>query len=61
MTRDDWDLQFGKGGDSFSVTMVTDDRSRIVDLGVGTWADFELAPEEVPRAHLGLTLEKAAP
>ena len=35
--RNDWDLLFGNGGDEFLVTMVTDDRSRILDLGAHTW------------------------
>jgi hypothetical protein len=36
-----WELQFGNGPipDSFDVTMVTDDRSRIKDLGVYNWGD----------------------
>ena len=36
-TGNNWDLQFGNGGDTFSVVMVTDDRSTITDLGESTW------------------------
>jgi hypothetical protein len=43
LARNDWDLQFGNGGDVFHVTMVTDDRSRIADLGELNWDDkFEV-------------------
>ncbi len=41
LTVNDWDVQFGNGGDLLSVNMVVDDRSRIFDLGV---ADFATAP-----------------
>jgi hypothetical protein len=37
LTRNDWDLQFGNGGDNFTVNMVTDDRSRLLDLGEMGW------------------------
>jgi len=52
ITRNDWDLQFGNGGDVFSVTMVTDDRSRIVDLGPATWDELDrmLLPRLAPHA-----------
>ncbi len=39
ITRNDWDVQFGNGGDFFHVSMVTDDRSRIADLGELNWSD----------------------
>ncbi len=51
ITRNDWDIQFGNGGDVFDVTMVTDDRSRIVDLGPSTWADLDFGPHDVPVPH----------
>lgn len=44
VTRNDWDLQYGNGGDQFSVTMVTDDRSRLADLGKHTWAELKRVP-----------------
>jgi hypothetical protein len=39
--RNDWDILFGNGTppDSFDVTTVTDDRSRIRDLGELSWDD----------------------
>jgi hypothetical protein len=39
--RNDWDLLFGNSplSDAFDVTMVTDDRSRIRDLGKLNWTD----------------------
>lgn len=39
VTRNDWDLLFGNtpSDDTFDVTMVTDDCSRILDLGEFTW------------------------
>lgn len=41
--RNDWDLQFGNGGNVFDVTMVVDDQSRIADLGKLSWDDdFEI-------------------
>lgn len=43
ITQNDWDVQFGNGEDFFHVTMVTDDRSRIKDLGELNWSgDFEV-------------------
>jgi hypothetical protein len=40
-TRNDWDILFGNypDRDTFDVTTVTDDCSRIVDLGARTWSD----------------------
>ncbi len=43
-TRNNWDLLFGNGSDAFSVSMVVDDRSRIIDLGKGDWNDLPLMP-----------------
>lgn len=37
----DWDLQYGNGGQHFHVTMVSDDRSRIVDLGKMDWGQLD--------------------
>jgi hypothetical protein len=37
LTRNNWDLQFGNGGDVLHVCMVTDDESTITDLGESTW------------------------
>ena len=45
LTRNDWDLLFGNGGDALGVTMVTDDRSRIKDLGAMRWSDVKTIPE----------------
>ena len=51
----DWDLQYGNSGDHFHVTMVSDDRSRIVDLGKTEWKQLdttrlaELPPHPRPR------------
>jgi len=45
LTRNNWDVMFGNSPtqDAFDVTMVTDDRSRIVDLGKLDWTDsFDL-------------------
>jgi hypothetical protein len=41
LTRNDWDIVFGSSPnrDTFAVTMVTDDCSRIRDLGVLNWGD----------------------
>ena len=41
-TRNDWCLEFGNGGDFFNVSMITDDRSRIEDLGRATWPEIDL-------------------
>ena len=50
LTRNDWDVQFGNGGDTFQVTMVTDDRSRIKDLGELNWQDEFKVPALAPHA-----------
>jgi hypothetical protein len=41
LTRNDWDIQFGNrpDRDTFNVTMVVDDCSRIRDLGALNWTD----------------------
>src|SRR5258705_8686479 len=46
LTRNNWDLLFGNAPDrdTFDVTMVTDDRSRIRDLGAHTWEDTFTLP-----------------
>ena len=41
-TRNDWDIEFGNGGDLFAVTLVTDDCSRILDLGKMRWREVRL-------------------
>lgn len=47
VTRNNWDVLFGDGAksDTFSVTMVTDDCSRIKDLGAFSWWDNFQVPE----------------
>ena len=46
LTRNNWDLLFGNAPDRdiFEVTMVTDGRSRIRDLGAHTWEDTYTIP-----------------
>jgi len=46
LCRNNWDLLFGNSPlpDAFDVTMVTDDRSRIKDLGKFGWDDRFLIP-----------------
>ena len=46
LTRNDWDILFGNSPDldTFTVTMVTDDRSRIQDLGALNWGDAFQVP-----------------
>ena len=46
LTRNDWDILFGNrpDRDTFSVTMVVDDRSRIRDLGALNWGDSFQVP-----------------
>jgi hypothetical protein len=41
LCRNNWDILFGNSpmGDAFDVTMVTDDRSRIKDLGEYNWGE----------------------
>lgn len=43
-TRNDWELEYGNGGDSLGVLMVTDDRSVIVDLGATGLGDIAALP-----------------
>lgn len=57
ITRNDWDLLFGNNGDVFSVTMVTDDRSRLVDLGPLTWEEFGKMTVDIPEPHAVPTRE----
>lgn len=51
VTLNDWDLQFGNGGDFFTVTMVNDDCSRIIDLGELAWSAIDLAKLPELPAH----------
>jgi hypothetical protein len=46
LTRNDWDILFGNSPsfDTFSVTMVTDDCSRIKDMGASNWSDAFQVP-----------------
>lgn len=46
LTRNDWDVLFGNrpDQDTFLVTMVGDDRSRIVDMGALNWGDSFQVP-----------------
>ena len=46
LTRNNWDLLFGNAPDrdTFDVTMVVDDRSRIKDLGELSWYDTFTVP-----------------
>ena len=43
----DWDLQYGNGGEFFSVVMVADDRSVMEDLGASTWE--QVAQRQLPQ------------
>ena len=45
-TRNDWDVLFGNSpsDDTFTVTMVVDDRSRIHDMGALNWSDTFQVP-----------------
>lgn len=57
VTRNNWDLLFGNypSLDTFDVTMITDDCSRIKDLGALNWSDTFNVP--VLPAHLKPTRE----
>jgi hypothetical protein len=57
VTRNNWDLLFGNNPslDTFDVTMITDDCSRIKDLGALNWSDTFNVP--VLPAHLKPTRE----
>ena len=59
LTRNDWDILFGNSPnrDTFAVTMVTDDCSRIRDLGALNWNDTFQVP--VLQAYLVPTSEPA--
>ena len=57
LTHNDWDIEFGNGGDFFGVTMVNDDCSRITDLGKLTWHEVELAALPQLPAHSQPTRE----
>ena len=50
VTRNNWDILFGNSPlpDAFDVTMVTDDCSRIRDLGVLNWSDTFDVPVLTP-------------
>ncbi len=51
ITRNDWDLQYGNGEhDPLTVNMVTDDRSRIADLGPRSWDTLGDVPSLSPFA-----------
>ncbi len=53
LTRNNYDLQFRSGnGDTFDILMVTDDRSRILDLGAMVWADLKEVPALTPLPSL---------
>lgn len=43
-THNDWELEYGNGGDTFNVLMVTDDRSVIVDLGAKGFDEITALP-----------------
>lgn len=47
ITRNNWDILFGNSPDrdTFDVTMVVDDRSRIIDLGKYEWTDDITIPD----------------
>src|SRR4030095_2000365 len=46
LTRNNWDILFGNAPDrdTFDVTMITDDRSRIKDIGELSWYDTFTGP-----------------
>ena len=46
LVRNDWDILFGNSPDkdTFTVSMVTDDRSRIQDMGALKWSDSFQVP-----------------
>jgi hypothetical protein len=58
LTRNDWDIQYGNSADhnSFTVTMVVDDCSRIQDMGALNWTDAFQVP--VISAHPVPTRER---
>src|SRR5687767_3758504 len=62
LTRNDWDILFGNSPDvdTFIVTMVGDDRSRIQDMGPLNWSDaFQVpvvTPHPVPTNEAGINV-----
>ncbi|MFI5402300.1 MAG: hypothetical protein ACHQ1G_05135 [Planctomycetota bacterium] len=58
-THNDWELEYGNGGDTLNVLMVTDDRSVIVDLGEKALADITALPA-FPAYKEGVTTRVAA-
>ena len=42
ITGNDWDVQYGNAGNHFHVAMVSDDRSRMIDLGATTWEELDM-------------------
>jgi hypothetical protein len=58
-TRNDWDLLFGNWPDAFDVTITSDDRSRIKDLGKLAWSG--LGEIGALPAYLEPTREKPMP
>ncbi len=62
LTFNDWDVLFGNtpDRDTFSVTMVGDDRSRIQDLGPKSWSDTFQVPILVPHSEFAFEPEVAA-
>jgi len=61
VTRNDWDLAFGNGGDLLQVSMTAGDRSRLVDLGARRWEDLDVAALPAPVPHVTPTREPALP
>lgn len=61
ITRNDWDIEFGNGDDVFGVTMVTDDRSRLKDLGPLTWEEFDKMKVDIPEPYAEPTRETNLP
>lgn len=61
VTRNNWDVLFGNSpdADTFEVSMVVDDCSRIKDLGKLDWSDIVNVP--VLRAHAVPTREPGVP
>lgn len=60
-THNDWDIMFGNGGDVFAVTMVADDRSRLVDLGPMEWSDLATQKITAPEPHPSPAREPSLP
>ena len=47
VTRNEWELQFGNGSDSFTVNTMLDDRSSIFDLGQFDFSELREIPEQI--------------